>query len=138
MTDAPAKENLRSMTEFADAFDSPDFVAGEWTSPVVRPDGVIEVGYWMAGDCVMRWEQAVYDRQVVDPDSAYLSERFSRQMDSYIHDPSRLREADLATVRTVITNVVRGERFCEGYMAEMFECGVAQAATRRLVELAEE
>jgi len=35
------------------------------------------------------------------------------------------------------TYISRGERFCDGHMAEFFENGVAQAATRRLVNLAQ-
>ena len=131
-------DELLSVAEFVDVFDSVDFVAGEWTKPNLRLDGVIEIGYWTPSDCVMRWEKAIYDRHLVDPDSGYLSEQFSRRMQDYTRDPSRLLEADLATVRTVLTNVVRGERFCDGYMADMFESGVAQAATRRLVQLAEQ
>ena len=136
MADAPSRDELLSMTEFVAAFDAAGFVAGEWTKPEERPDGVIEIGYWTPGECVMRWEQAIYHRHLVHPESGYLSEQFSKQMQDYRRDPSRLLEADLATIRTVLTNVVRGERFCDGYIAEMFECGVAQLATRRLVELA--
>jgi hypothetical protein len=44
---------------------------------------------------------------------------------------------DLATVRKVLTTVVRGERFCDGYIESMLDAGVVRAAVRRLKELAE-
>lgn len=137
MSDAPSKDELLSMAEFVTAFESADFVAGEWISAVMCPDGIMQVGRWSPSDCVMRWEQAIYDRHLVDPDSDYLSGQFSMRMQSYMRDSSLVMEADLDVVRTVLTNIVRGDRFCDGYMADMFETGVAQAATRRLVELAD-
>jgi len=85
---------------------------------------------------VMEWERALYDRYVIDPSSDYLSETFGQRMQEFAANPTLLMSEDLQTIRTVLTNISRGERFCDGYMAGMFESGVAQMATRRLAELA--
>jgi hypothetical protein len=52
-------------------------------------------------------------------------------------DPSPIADSDLETVRRVLTYVVRAERFAEGTLAKAFQSGIAQAATKRLGELAE-
>lgn len=132
----PSLEDLRAIAEFATAFDTPGFEPGEWTRPEPLPDGTILLGWWSPSETVMRWEESLYSRHIVDPGGEYLSKEFSARMRHFAADLSLLLEQDLPTIRTTLTNIVRGERFCDGYIAGMFECGVAQAATRRLGELA--
>lgn len=134
----PSIDDLAAFAAFADAFESADFLPGEWLSPQPSGDADSAFPIWASGDVVSRWHQALYDRDIVDPDSDYLSEAFAQQMDEFVTDPTLLSAADLSTIRTVLTNISRGDRFCDGYMASMFENDVSQAATARLVSLSAE
>ncbi len=130
------RKDLLAFKRFADAFDAEGFHAGRiHTSEEVEP-GVHSWPWWEASPVAGEWHQALYDNGIIDPESDYLSVEFAQQMRQFEADPTLLSAADLSTVRTVLTNISRGERFCDGYMASMFDTGVAQAATRRLVELA--
>jgi hypothetical protein len=91
--------------------------------------------WWEASRAVGEWRDALYEYGVVDPSADYLSEDVSQRMQQYGQSPSLLENVDLDTVRAVLTYVVRSERFSEGHMQTMFEAGVAQAATHRLVAL---
>lgn len=75
------------MREFVSAFDESAFVAGEWVQPKRREDGVIVIGSWDASDVVGRWERALYDRHIVDPESDYLSDEFAEIMRRFLDDP---------------------------------------------------
>lgn len=135
---APSTESLAPFARFAAAFEAPDFCAGEWGGGEEVEPGVQTLPWWSPSRVVLEWHQALYDHDIMDPQSDYLSEDFAVKMREFAADPSTLAEADLPTVRTVMTNISRGDRFCEGYMAEMFENGVAQAASTRLAEFASE
>lgn len=56
-------------------------------------------------------------------------------MREFAAEASLLSAQGLRTIRTVLTKIFRGERSCDGHTAGMVQTGVAQAATRRLVEL---
>jgi hypothetical protein len=59
-------------------------------------------------------------------------------MSEFAADLCLVESVDLAIARTILTNIARSDRFCDGYMADMFENGMAQAATRRLVQISGE
>ena len=133
----PNRDDLTAFVAFADAFDADGFVGGTWHASEETEPGVFTFPWWEPAAEVADWEAALYEREIIDPLSDYLSDEWSRRMNDLAADPSPLSGADLATIRTVLTNISRGERFCDGYMADMFEKGIAQAATRRLATLAQ-
>lgn len=131
----PSREDIASFQRFVGAFSKSDFSPGTWHHAEEVEPGLYAVGWWEASRIVAEWERAIYDRHVIDPNSHYMSQEFGERMSRYRTDPSVLGEADLVTIRTVLTYIVRGERFCSGHIESMFESGVAQAATRRLSNL---
>ena len=50
-------------------------------------------------------------------------------------DPERIADASLEEIKALLTWCVRGERFCDGHMDEVFKLGIPQAALRRLKQL---
>ena len=60
------------------------------------------------------------------------------EAERYVEDPAQLQRADLETICKLLTIHVRKERFCEGHLAAMFECGHLTAVLRRLADLLEE
>lgn len=119
----PSEDDLRSFARFAEAFGEPEFTPGtSHPAEEIEPD-VYSFGWFEYAPAVSEWHQELYDRNVIDPDSDYLSEAFAHRMRRFSADPTLLSAADLPTIRTVLTNIARGERFCDGYMSSAFESG---------------
>lgn len=137
---APASEDLMAVAPaFAARFDEPAFPPGAWANPETRDDGVIILGWWSASETVVAWERALYDHHIIDPQSDYLGESNVALLNAAIADPSLLAQADLPTLRRALTFLARAERHTGGgWYESAFESGMAQAATRRLGELADE
>jgi len=131
----PSSDDRAFFARFADAFEREGFCAGRFHPSEPTGPNSFTFGWWESSPIVSQWHAALYDRNIIDPQSDYLSPEFAARMAQFSKDPTMLLEQDLATIRTVLTNIARGDRFCEGYMAGMFEAGVAQAATRRLAGL---
>ncbi len=131
----PNKQDLESFQRFVDAFGSEGFIAGEWAKmKEVRP-GVFQLGYWVASRIVGEWIQAIYQHNIIDTRGNHFSDEASGLAHDFSCDPRLLDTADLGSVRLALTRAVRGDRFCEGIIADTFRDGMAQAATRRLVAL---
>lgn len=132
----PAREDLLAFRVFADAFNAPDFVAGEQVPPITLQDGAIQVGWWNASAVVDDWQQALYTRNIVDPQSDYLGRSNVAFVNQAIQDPTVLDRIGLPVLRAVLTFLVRAERHAEGgWFEPAFESGMAQTATQRLVEV---
>jgi len=135
---APTRDDLRSFAAFTERFAEPGFVAGAWTLPEKRDDGAIVVGWWSSSQVINDWNQALYDRNIIDEDSNYLSVANVAFFNRSIADPSILSTIGLARLRRALTFLARAEWHSEGeWYEQAFESGLAQAATRRLSELAD-
>lgn len=138
MSEMPSNEDLESFAAFTEQFDDPDFNAGEWIPPEPREDDVVVIGWWSASEVLCAWEHALYDRNIIDADSDYLSESNVAFVNESIADPSILLTATLPTLRRALTFLARAERHTGGgWFEQAFEAGMAQAATRRLQQLAD-
>lgn len=136
-SEVPTREDLLAVAEFSRVFDRADFSAGSWVSPETRDDGVIIIGWWASNETVSEWEAALYSRHIVDPESDYLSERNVDLVNRMMKDVTLLDRVQLPELRRVLTFLVRAERHTGGgWFEEAFTSGMAQAATRRLAELA--
>lgn len=135
---SPTPDDLLAFASFAAQFNAPGFVPGTWHTPTSRDDGVIEIGWWEADAAVAAWEHALYDRHIIDPDSDYLDDDNVQFVDRAIEDSSLVADLDLPTLRRALTFLARAERHsCGGWYDRAFESGMAQAATRRLGQLAD-
>jgi len=130
---APTREDLLAFNDFVDAFEEPDFSAGEWVPATAREDGVVQIGWWSSSPTVDRWEQALYGRNIVDPQSDYLARSNVAFVNEAIADPTILAEISLPRLRKVLTFLVRAERHAGGgWYESAFRSGMAQMATKRL------
>lgn len=134
MNEQPTPEGIRAVAAFAELFDAEGFEAGSWPPLEAAAGGVLSLAFWSPSRTVLDWHQAIYFHHihlVFD----WMTEEWREVMRGYETDPNALETAGLDTVRRVLTTISRASRFSEGYMAECFENGLAQAATRRLAEL---
>lgn len=132
----PRAADLLAFAPYVEAFEQADFSAGRFHPAEEIEPNTYTWPSWESSPIVSEWHQALYDRHIMDPQSPYLDAQFTVRMREFEASPSLLSDQDLSTIRTVLTYIARGDRFCEGLIADMFEKGVAQAATRRLVDLA--
>lgn len=138
MSDAPTRADLLAVAAFASRFADPAFTAGQWVAPTTREDGVIQIGWWSSSQTIAEWNQALYDHQIIDPGSDYLDESNVDFVNRSIREPGLIADLDLPSLRRVLTFLARAERHAEGgWYESAFESGMAQAATRRLGEIAE-
>lgn len=134
----PTSQDLRAVASFGSLFEAPGFVAGQWHEPTTRDDGVIEIGWWDPSEPVSGWSQALYDSNIIDMGSGYLDEDNAEFVTRAIDDPALIADLDLPAVRRALTFLARAERHTEGgWYDRAFESGMAQAATRRLGQLAD-
>lgn len=136
MNEAPSREDLAAVASFSSAFAAPGFTPGEWVAPGEIADGFM-FPWYASSEPVSRWHNALYEHHTIDPDSDYLGEANVALVNRVIKDPALVGDMDLPTLRRVLTFVARAERHTGGgWFAEAFKTGMAQAATRRLGELA--
>lgn len=136
MTEGPSREDLLAVCTFARRFAEPGFVAGEWVSPQPGEDGVLLAGYWCPSPDVAEWLSTLHERHII-VSFAWTEPGWIHQMQHFTEEPSLLEGADLTAIRKVLTTLARAQRFREGTIAQAFEGGVPQAATRRLRRIAE-
>lgn len=135
MNDAPTPgpADLAAVLAAFDPLRGVDARLGRWAGGDEVEPGVMRMPWFDYSPQVRAWERALYDHGILCPvGEDGWADRFTAIVDA----PALLTAADLQAVRMVLTTVVRGERFCEGNIAAMFEAGVVQAAMERLRELA--
>lgn len=135
----PTITDLRAVAAFAQRFEEPGFSPGEWTTPAALDDGTIQIGWWSPTQVIVEWNEALYDHHIVGPETGYLERSNIDFVHKAIEEPELLNGLDLPSVRRVLTFLARAERHADGgWYASAFRSGMAQAATRRLGELASE
>ena len=50
-------------------------------------------------------------------------------------DPDTMAAANVADLANVLTTCLRADRFCDGYLAEMFEAGLIRRVVQRAEQL---
>ena len=111
----------------------PDADLGHWSGGEEVERGVMQMPWFEYSDLVGAWERALYEHNLIY-DYLGTPEWYERYA-AIGEDPALLASADLTTICTVLSTVMRGERFCDGHIAGMFEAGVVHAAMARLGEL---
>lgn len=141
MNENPSRQDLLAVAAFASRFEAPDFVVGRYFVGSAVEEGVISMGGWEHSPTVLEWVQALYDHHIIDPECDYTSEE-NREITRRVfeEDPSMVDSFDLRALRMLLTAIARSDRFCwgSGLYEDAFRLGIAQAATRRLGDLAEE
>ena len=99
----------------------------EWSS-FGNEDGVITLSYPVYSDEVMEWIDKFYSLDIAD--------------NNYIANMKKIQSKAINTLTadqtlTRLTAIVRGEKFCEGNIAEALESGELEELCRHLHETAQ-
>ena len=126
-------ERIDALLEFLPRFEPDGTAAGEWM-PVEEGDDCLTDPAFDLGPELAAFEQALYGYGwIAEFDWPDWQDEATRLVGS----PGALRTAGVGTLQKLFTSHLRKERFCEGHLAAMFECGHLAAALRRLKELRE-
>jgi Family of unknown function (DUF6508) len=121
-----SKDQIKAIVRFLSIFKSEGFQFGHWTS---------EKGYFpyftLSPDS-HAFYKALYDNGWIVP---FDWSSWQDEAVRYVNDVTLLEEADLETLRKLLTTHVRKDRFCEGHLDCMFACGHLSAILHRLQEI---
>jgi len=121
-------EQIDALLPFLDKFDAVGFSAGTWLTLVPG-----QLPYFTFDEVVMEFIQVLYDNDWVTQQFDWGKWQESSQQ--YIESPEKVESADTETIQKLLTTHVRANRFCEGYLASMFENGHILDILRRLREI---
>ena len=108
---------------FLPSFEKPGAIFGEWQTPAGH------FPYYSYGPEVARFVAMLYEENFV---VSFDWPSWKEMALGYMDHPETLAEADLLTLRKLLTTHVRNDRFVEGHLAGMLENGHITAILRRL------
>lgn len=121
---------LQTLTGFIPTFAVPTFSAGEMKCP----EG--QFPYVAYSNDAKRFTRAL------DLTNFYYNFNWIEWRDQegkeYVKDPSKVATASLVTIRQLFTYMMRQDRFCEGFILQLFDTGLVLAALKRLAEIKDE
>ena len=119
----PTAEDVDALLSFLPAFGTKAFQFGKFHfRPGVFPDYEISV-------IARRFIKAAHDHNWI---IVFDWPRWQREAARYAQGPALLKCANLFTLQKLLTTHIRKERFCDGHLAAMYECGHITAILRRL------
>jgi hypothetical protein len=125
---ALSPEQIDAVLSFLPIFEREDFVP----SKVAAPPG--QFPYHVFDEQLTQFHQTLYASGFV---VSFDWPEWQDTARGYLEQPERLQTADLLVLRKLLTLHVRKERFCEGHLSIMIQCGHIPAILRRLKELKE-
>ena len=121
----PTRQQIDSLLHFLPRLKQPDydFITGYVTGnhmPYPTYEAVVDEFIQVAGGS--HWMDYEYEPSLAA---------------AMLHDDAVLAQADLAQIKTMLTYVVRGERFADGHWGLLLKNGRIVALLRRLAEITE-
>ena len=121
-------QQLDVVLRFLSIFERPGYVFGEWHSPKGQ------FPHYSMSREAMDFVQTLYDQRII---FSFDWMSWQEEAERYVSVPEALEAADLLVLRKLLTTHVRKDRFVEGHLASMLECGHITAILRRLKEIRE-
>ncbi len=119
------KSQLDAVLKFLPVLDAPGYRFGEW----IREEGHFPWFLYTAD--VIAFIGALSENDIIIQFSWMQWEEGRR----YLEEPESIQEANLLTLRKLLTANVRRERFCDGHLAGVLENGHIVAILPRLKEI---
>lgn len=124
------RESIERVLSFLPLFE-PDYpgVLYTWTPSRMQDDGTWNMPYVTYSQEMLRFLGALGSAGFITP---YDWVAWQDEAWRYVRDPDLLKDADLDTLRKLLTLHVRKDRFVEGHLAEMIDLGHIRAILQRL------
>jgi len=110
-------------------------VAGTWEGGNKLPGGAIQMPWFAYSDEVLDFMRACGANNWI---VVYPWPEWQEEALRYYKDPGLLAQADVETIRKLLTLHIRKDRFSEGHLAGMVEEGHIEAILERLAEIRRE
>ena len=145
--DSPTEEwssdDIDQMLDLLPIIQAPDFVAFTWPELPARIENgkrVIQMPYPIYHEVVNKFWKLVYDTSAfIDPYAPLPEDPTQEGIPFSVlgtnFEPEYFQTATLNQVRRYLVLCTRGERFCDGYIANQFESGAFESALLRVKEL---
>lgn len=130
----PGPADIAAVLKFLPIFEKPGFEFSVERGGERQPDGVITMPYVELSGAASHFYTALNEHGFILKDFAWPDWQYHAQL--YVSDPSALETADLETLCKLLTTHVRKDRFCDGHLAQMFECGHLTQILRRMSHFA--
>lgn len=111
---------------------------GTVTPAEVMDDGTTVLGFVSPGPLVRRSVQWLHSNGLLEPSFAGLADVTVSQVQAGGDFGAASAQLDVDTVLSLITKVVRADRFCEGALVGAFDNGTMPALLDRLLQLLSE
>jgi hypothetical protein len=133
----PSPEQVAAITRFLPLLEADGFSVGEWAggeqiSSTENGKPILQMPYFDYSPVVLDLVSALYDEGWMH---SFDWMRWQTRAARYVQHPELLRRAHLSTLARLLTMHVRRDRFSEGHLAAMIECGHIAAILRRLETL---
>jgi uncharacterized protein DUF6508 len=128
----PTKIEIERLLAFLPKLSSPDFnPIKKWGGGNKSSDGVIQMRFPIYDPTVDEFMTEAYKECWQDP--AYPQKDVLKML----KNPSFINKSTLFQIKSMLTYIVRGERFCDGHWAAMINNGHVEAVLERLGKLTE-
>lgn len=95
-----------------------------------QDDGTLQMPYPNYTDEIGRFIELAHAESLLD------RQYVNKNIGEWFERPGYVERASFSEVKSMLTFMVRGERFCDGHIASLFEQGHVVRVLRRLRELA--
>jgi hypothetical protein len=127
-------ERLRALADVLPVLEAPDADFGHWELPPPR-DGVESLGWFEFGPAADTWRAAVAAGSWVVAGFDWRTWLAGAEGQALRDGPEAVRTATPDQLASLLTAIVRSDRFVEGSIAGAFESGLLAAISRRAAAL---
>jgi hypothetical protein len=127
-------DRLRALADVLPALEAPDADFGHWELPPPR-DGVHSLGWFEFGATAEAWRAAVGRGDWIVVGFDWRSWLAGDEGRSLRDDPAAIANATSDQLASLLTAIVRSDRFVEGSIAGAFESGLLARISRRAAAL---
>jgi hypothetical protein len=117
-------------------FEAPGFTFGEWVRPVSTEPGVMIMGYYDFSPQAMAFRKTCAELGWVRPDIDWVSWQHTPEAQRLLRDEDAVECASPEELAHLLTLFIRGDRFSEGALAEMYASGMLTRILRRAAVMA--
>lgn len=122
-------KNKDAILRFQSVFEEANFQPGKL---VTRPGNF---PYWDYDNSVVKFIRALYSNGwIID----FNWPEWQQEAERFWNNPEMIEQADVDTIKKLLTTHVRKDRFCDGHMAQAIKNGHIVTILRRLKELSED
>lgn len=129
VTVIPTNEDIERLVSFLPTFSSKDY------NPILNwqlenhPDGMLQISPPI-------YKQEVYDFMLEASKECWVDRKYLDHMKNIdLNDAGAIESLEITQIKTVVTYIVRCERFSSGHLASMFSYGVPSRLLLQLVKI---